>query len=302
MRFAQTQVWPILRNFEAIAPSTAASTSASSNTMNGALPPSSSPTFFTVPAAWRMRSLPTSVEPVKPTKRTAGCSHIALPIAGASPVKRLRTPAGTPARSASSPRARAVSGVSGAGLATAVQPTASAGASLRVIIAAGKFHGVIAATTPIRLLQDEDPRVGAEGRVDLAVDAVGLLGEEFDETRGVVDFAQRLGEGLPLLARHDECDVLAIGDDQIEPAAQDFGALFGKRFGPGPERPLGRLDRAHGLGMAEARDLGDQRPGRGIMDRVDPLADPGAVDEALAFEQGGIGEFHGASLRRGDRL
>ena len=31
---------------------------------------------------------------------------------------------------------------------TTVLPAASAGASLRVIIAAGKFHGVIIATTP----------------------------------------------------------------------------------------------------------------------------------------------------------
>jgi hypothetical protein len=30
-----------------------------------------------------------------------------------------------------------------------VQPAASAGPSLRVIIAEGKFHGVIAATTPM---------------------------------------------------------------------------------------------------------------------------------------------------------
>ena len=139
----------MLRNFDTIAPSTAASTSASSNTMKGALPPSSSPTFFTVPAAWRMRSLPTSVEPVKPTKRTAGCSHIALPIARESPVSTLRTPGGKPARTASSASASAVSGVCPAGLTTAVQPTARAGATLRVIIAAGKFHGVIAATTPI---------------------------------------------------------------------------------------------------------------------------------------------------------
>jgi hypothetical protein len=34
-------------------------------------------------------------------------------------------------------------------LQTNVQPAASAGPALRVIIAAGKFHGVIAATTPI---------------------------------------------------------------------------------------------------------------------------------------------------------
>ena len=36
----------------------------------------------------------------------------------------------------------------GGRLHTTVQPTASAGATLRVIMAAGKFHGVMAATTP----------------------------------------------------------------------------------------------------------------------------------------------------------
>ncbi|MCY1508106.1 hypothetical protein D9M68_424060 [compost metagenome] len=35
---------------------------------------------------------------------------------------------------------------------TMVQPAASAGPALRVIIAAGKFHGVIAAVTPIGCL------------------------------------------------------------------------------------------------------------------------------------------------------
>ena len=86
---------------------------------------------------------------MKPTKRTAGCSQNTLPIAAASPVTMLSTPAGRPARIASSPSASAVSGVSGAGLMTQAQPAASAGAHLRVIIAAGKFHGVIAAITPI---------------------------------------------------------------------------------------------------------------------------------------------------------
>ena len=42
----------------------------------------------------------------------------------------------------------AVSGVSRGGLITAAFPAASAGASLRVIIAAGKFHGVTITTTP----------------------------------------------------------------------------------------------------------------------------------------------------------
>jgi hypothetical protein len=42
-----------------------------------------------------------------------------------------------------------VSGVWLAGLSTTEQPAASAGAILRVAIAAGKFHGVISTDTPI---------------------------------------------------------------------------------------------------------------------------------------------------------
>ena len=64
-------------------------------------------------------------------------------------VTTLITPAGTPARSSSATIASAVSGVSSAGLSTTVQPAASAGPSLRVIIAAGKFQGVISSEMPI---------------------------------------------------------------------------------------------------------------------------------------------------------
>ena len=42
----------------------------------------------------------------------------------------------------------AVSGVSFGGLMTTALPAPSAGANLRVIIAAGKFHGVTMSTTP----------------------------------------------------------------------------------------------------------------------------------------------------------
>ncbi len=118
----------------------------------------------------------------------------------------------------------------------------------------------------------------------------------------IVDLAQRLGERLALLAGHDQRDVLAVGDDEVEPEAQDFRPLLGKPFRPWLKRALGRLDRADGLGMAEARDLGDQRPGRRIMDGVDPLAHPGAVDQALALQKGWIGEFHGAASENAEAL
>jgi hypothetical protein len=49
-RLAQTQVWPALRYLLTIAPSTALSMSASSNTMKGALPPSSRLSFLMVGA------------------------------------------------------------------------------------------------------------------------------------------------------------------------------------------------------------------------------------------------------------
>src|SRR5438477_3048839 len=142
MRLAQTQVWPAFRYFDAIAPLTAMSRSASSNTMKGALPPSSRESFFTVPAHCSISSLPISVEPVKESLRTIGFEVISPPIALAEPVTMFNTPLGKPARSASSASASAENGVWLAGLITTGQPAASAGAHLRVIMALGKFHGV----------------------------------------------------------------------------------------------------------------------------------------------------------------
>ncbi|MNZ26189.1 hypothetical protein D3C78_433730 [compost metagenome] len=98
--------------------------------------------------SWR----PISVEPVNDSLRTIGLPVSSLPMSPALPVTTLSTPAGIPARVASSTRARAEYGVCEAGLSTMVQPAARAGPALRVIIAAGKFHGVMAAVTPIGCL------------------------------------------------------------------------------------------------------------------------------------------------------
>ena len=119
--------------------------------MNGALPPSSSETFFTPAAHWAISSFPTSVEPVKPSFRTSGLPVSTRPITGASsaePVTIPSTPSGRPASSPRRATASAESGVCSAGFSTIVQPAASAGAALRVTIAAGKFHGVMPAVTP----------------------------------------------------------------------------------------------------------------------------------------------------------
>src|SRR5690242_3099486 len=81
IRLAHTQVWPALRYFDTIAPSAAASRSASSNTMKGALPPSSSEIFLMVGATCFISKRPTSFEPVNDSLRTVALAHISPPIA-----------------------------------------------------------------------------------------------------------------------------------------------------------------------------------------------------------------------------
>ncbi|MCY1354488.1 hypothetical protein D9M69_408670 [compost metagenome] len=90
------------------------------------------------------------MDPVKVSLRTSGLAVSSPAMSRVSlPVITLKTPAGTPARWASSASTRAVMGVWLAGFTTIVQPAARAGAALRVIMAAGKFQGVIAAQTPM---------------------------------------------------------------------------------------------------------------------------------------------------------
>ncbi len=88
------------------------------------------------------------MEPVKDSLRIRSEPVSTPPRAPPAPVITCSTPPGIPAFSASSASARAVKGVAEAGLTTAVQPAASAGPTLRVIMAAGKFHGVMAAMGP----------------------------------------------------------------------------------------------------------------------------------------------------------
>ena len=148
-RLAAVHACPPLRIFATIAPSRAASTSASARTTKGALPPSSIAHLSTPSAAIRSRIRPTSVDPVKETIRVRRSRSIVSTTGpGSEVVTTLRTPAGRPASSISAATASAVSGVSAAGLSTIVQPAASAGAILRVAMAAGKFQGVTSTLTP----------------------------------------------------------------------------------------------------------------------------------------------------------
>ena len=134
----------MLRILAIMAPSIAASRSASSNTMKGALPPSSIDTFSTWSADCSISLRPTSVEPVNESLRARPSlisGSITEPDDDA--VITFNTPPGNPDSSRISASASIDSGVCCAGFMTIVHPAAIAGPILRVPMAIGKFHGVI---------------------------------------------------------------------------------------------------------------------------------------------------------------
>ena len=122
--------------------------SASSQTIIGSDPPSSSVTRLEPFAASAATRSPVAVEPVKATLRTSGWVTSASPASAPVPGSTVSTSSGSPASRRISPRRSVVSGVESAGFATTVLPHSRAGPSLLHSSVVGKFQGTIAATTP----------------------------------------------------------------------------------------------------------------------------------------------------------
>ena len=289
-RLAAVQASPMLRILAIIAPSTAASTSASSKTMNGALPPSSIETRCSSSADCRISTLPTVVEPVKLTLRSRSSAISALLSDLESlVVTMLRTPAGRPTSSSVAASASIVSGVSSAGLTTIVQPAAMAGPILRVPMASGKFHGVMNRHGPDRLLDGQQPAAAGRGLHPAAVDAHGLLGEPPEELRAVGDLALGLLDGLAHLEAHQLGEVVGPRGDQLERAAQDLAAVARGRRTPlllGRHRRIERVDRVVDVAVGH---LGDDGPVGGVADGEGGAAvglAPGAADEEPTVVRG----------------
>ncbi len=121
--------------------------------MDGDFPPSSRVTFLTVPAASRMISRPTSVEPVKAILPTPGWDASRAPASGPGPGTTFSTPGGRPHSSAIRANSNVDNGVFSSGLTTTLLPAASAGAIFHSASSSGKFHGAIAPTTPMGSLR-----------------------------------------------------------------------------------------------------------------------------------------------------
>ena len=82
---------PASHGAEPAAAGTAWARSASSKTSTGDFPPSSSVTFFRLPAAAWMMARPVSVEPVNETLSTSGCAASAAPASSPVPVTTFTT-------------------------------------------------------------------------------------------------------------------------------------------------------------------------------------------------------------------
>src|SRR5438270_12496435 len=114
--------------------------------MAGSLPPSSSVVRLRSGAAAAATFLPVATDPVKLPLRGTGCDVIHAP-RSSPPLTTLNTPGGKTSRR-SSPTFSVDSGVNGDGLSTMVLPASRAGAIFQDASVTGKFHGVMAATTP----------------------------------------------------------------------------------------------------------------------------------------------------------
>ena len=129
------QSWPALK-YPAIAIASAAfSGSASSNTMTGALPPSSRCTRFSPAAAAAATSLPARTLPVIDTICGTGCETSARPVSR-SPQITLNTPGGRNSAIVSA-ISSVETGVVSDGLSTIVLPAARAGAHFQTAIIIG---------------------------------------------------------------------------------------------------------------------------------------------------------------------
>ena len=98
--------------------------------------------------AWARTSRPARVDPVRVTIEVRGCSTSRRPTVRPSPQTTLTSPSGRPASWQTRATANADSGVSSLGLTTTALPAMRAGPTLRAKMAAGKFQGMMAATTP----------------------------------------------------------------------------------------------------------------------------------------------------------
>ena len=224
----------MLRILAITAPSTAASTSASSKTRKGALPPSSIDTRRMPWADCSISLRPTSVEPVKDSLRSRGSPMIGFEtsLEDLLEVTTLSTPAGQPRLledlGQREHRERRLLG--------RLDDHRAAGGDGRADLARAHRHREVPGRDHVTgadgLAHGQQP-AGAVGRGRVAaLDAHRLLGEPAEELRRVGDLGLGLRDRLAHLERHDQRELVGALGDRLVGAAQDLAALARRVRGP----------------------------------------------------------------------
>ncbi len=125
----------------------------------------------------------------------------------------------------------------------------------------------------------------------LAAHALGFFREPLEERRRVGDLGARLGERLPLFTGHDEGEIFAMLEHELEPAAEHGRAFLGRPgapVGPGCSRGSNGPER---VGVSHGGYRGDLLAARGIEDgkrRALCRVDPSPVHVGSGAQQRGV--------------
>jgi len=131
-----------------------------------------------------------------------------------------------------------------------------------------------------------------------SVNPLGLFAKPFHEPGTVEDLALGLGQRLAHLGGQDARQIVGMGDHQIEPAAQEGGAVPRRAGSPELLRRLGGGDGAGGLGAAAIGHPGDGVAARRVADRESGAAvgrRPSASQKGAVAQQIRIVE-HGGKI------
>jgi len=155
-----------------------------------------------------------------------------------------------------------------------------------VIIEQGKFQGRDGAGDTDRLA-DREQRASPRGEEWFRRrSGAPLSAKKLDIGAADIDFALGFRQRLALLGGEDQCEIVAVGDDQVEPFAQQAPrALLPWSSTRSWKAALGGLDRLGGFLGAKPRHTDDGGFGCRVVDLDRWRADPGAVDEAAVAQQ-----------------
>ena len=258
--------------------------SASLKTIAGAWPPSSIVTRFMCWPASEARCLPTGVEPVKVTLRITGWAMRYSEISAGWPKTRPIDVAGHAgveegAHELHAARRRVLG---------AFEDHRAAGAERARDLADRLVDREVprreGGDRPDRLADDDLHHALGAARDDAAIGAPALLGEPVDGVGAAEHLHLGLGQGLPLLERHDPGDRLGALAQEVCRLAHDLVAVIDRGRLPGLEAALCRLERRIEILARRDRMRPDRLGGRRVEHRERPAprgAAPGAADVKL---------------------